>query len=78
MFGITKQAFYKRIARAKIKEQMNEVILQNVAEIRKEMPKIGTRKLYEYLKPILLKLGIKIGRDALFKLLRSKQLLIKK
>lgn len=57
---------------------MNEVILQNVAEIRKEMPKIGTRKLYEYLKPILLKLDIKIGRDALFKLLKNNQLLIKK
>ena len=78
MFGITKQAYYKRITRAKIKEQMNEVILQNVAEIRKEMPKIGTRKLYEYLKPILLKLDIKIGRDALFKLLKNNQLLIKK
>jgi transposase InsO family protein len=78
VFGVTKQAYYKRIKTTKIKEQMNEVILQKIAEIRKEMPQIGTRKLCEYLKPILPTLGIKIGRDALFTLLRHNQMLIKK
>lgn len=40
------------------------------------MPRIGTRKLYHLLKPKLDKRSIKIGRDGLFKYLKSEQLLI--
>ncbi len=41
------------------------------------MPRIGTRKLYYLLKPDLKALNIKIGRDGLFKYLRSEGLLVK-
>jgi hypothetical protein len=37
----------------------NEVVLQKVAEIRKEMPQTGTVKLWEYLRPELPKVEIK-------------------
>jgi len=41
------------------------------------MPRLGTRKLYYLLKSEFDKMGIKIGRDALFDYLRSEHLLIK-
>ena len=42
------------------------------------MPKTGTRKLLEHIQIDLIKNDIKIGRDALFNLLRSYGLLVKK
>lgn len=46
--------------------------------IRKRIPKTGTRKLYKHLRAELLQNNIKMGRDALFNLLRSYGLLVKK
>jgi putative transposase len=43
-------------------------------EIRKEMPRLGTRKLYE----LLHKDKIKVGRDELFNILRDNNLLVKR
>lgn len=40
------------------------------------MPRIGTRKLYQLIKPELIKLDIKIGRDGLFTYLREQGLLV--
>ena len=40
------------------------------------MPKLGTRKLYYLLQPFLENQSIKMGRDALFKYLKSEHLLI--
>lgn len=48
-----------------------------VLDIRRYMPRLGTRKLYYLLKPKLRKLGIKLGRDALFDYLRNEQLLVR-
>lgn len=78
MFGISKQAYYKRIKDYKEKEMKNEVVLQKITKIRQEMPQTGTVKLYEHLKPILQELDIKMGRDGLNDLLRDKGLLIRK
>jgi putative transposase len=46
--------------------------------IRREMPRIGTRKLYYLLKENFRRDGISIGRDRLFNLLREERLLIVK
>lgn len=78
MFGVSKQAYYKRIKAFKENEMKNEVVLQKVAEIREEMPQTGTRKLCEYLRPVLPEMEIKMGRDALYDLLRNKGQLIRK
>ena len=40
------------------------------------MPRLGTRKLYYLLQEDLIRLKIKIGRDALFRYLRSENMLI--
>ena len=41
------------------------------------MPRIGTRKLYYLLKNRFEELSVKIGRDGLFKFLKSENMLIK-
>lgn len=77
-FGITKQAYYQQITREKIKDLKREKIVDWVIEYRKELPKTGTRKLYEYLQPKMMHENIKMGRDAINNLLRCRGMLIKK
>lgn len=78
MFGISKQAYYQRMEADKQKEKVQGIVLGKVAEIRKTMPHTGTRKLFENLQPTLHKNNIKMGRDALFDLLRYRGLLVRK
>jgi len=78
VFGVSKQGYYSRIARQKKSLEIDHQVLKMVDEIRKEMPHTGTRKLYAELQVQLKHLGIKMGRDALFNLLRNHGLLIRK
>lgn len=48
-----------------------------VEEMRRRMPRLGTRKLYHLLKDEFQMRGLKLGRDALFDYLRSENLLVK-
>lgn len=54
-----------------------EIIINEVKRIKKDQPRIGTRKLQVSLQAELEKHGIKIGRDGLFDLLREFGLLVK-
>jgi transposase InsO family protein len=76
--GITKQAYSQRIKREKLREIEREKVLNLVIEYRKKLPKTGTRKLFEYLQPKLMELNLKMGRDAVNDLLRSRGMLIRK
>ncbi len=76
--GLTKQAYYQRVNRHKANEQAHDKVLDYVADYRKTLPKTGTLKLYQYLNPKLMQNNIKMGRDAVNDLLRSRGLLIKK
>ncbi len=78
MFGITKQAYYQRMEADRNKEKMEQIVLDKVVQIRKKKPQTGTRKLFEELQPTLHENNVKVGRDALFDLLRYKGLLIRK
>ena len=78
LFGYTKQAYYKcsthsenRVIKVK---QAKEAVLQ----IRRQMPRIGTRKLHFMMKDYFQKEDIKVGRDKLFTLLGQEGLLIMK
>ena len=62
MFGISKQAFYKRIKTQQVKEKKHEVVLTQVASIRKKMTQTGTRKLYAHLQPVFHLHQIKMGK----------------
>lgn len=46
--------------------------------VRREMPRIGTRKLHYLLREGLQRQGLSIGRDRLFDLMREEQLLVAK
>lgn len=77
MCGISRQSVYQREKRAAHRQVELTPIKQMVLELRRYMPRIGTRKLYSLLKPKLQEEGIKLGRDALFDYLRDERLLVK-
>ena len=78
LLGITKQAYYQLKKRSTKKSQQEQIICQLVRDIRRLMPRIGTRKLFFMIKPQLEQLGIKLGRDSLFKILKKHYLLVPK
>jgi putative transposase len=73
LFGYSKQAYYKAQTQhySVVNKQHQAKAL--VLGIRRQMPRLGTRKLYH-----LLKSELDIGRDKLFRLLRIEGLLIYK
>ena len=76
--GITKQAYYQWLKADKIKDIQNNKVIDWVMEIRKRMPGTGTRKLFDLLQTKFAENDIKIGRDALFDLLRYRGLFIRR
>lgn len=68
---------YQSKTRAKKRVEELSKLLPCIIKIRMEMPRIGTRKLYFLLQEDILKMNIKIGRDALFSYLRSQNMLVK-
>lgn len=77
MLGISRQAVYQSEKRKQAREKELSKIKSLVLSVRRDMPRLGTRKLYYLLKPTFDKQGIKIGRDALFAYLKKEHLLIK-
>ena len=52
------------------------MVKELVLEVRTRQPRLGVRKLYSLIKNSVEELGIKIGRDALFRFLRRERLLV--
>ena len=77
LFGISRQAVYQSEQRITQRQKELSQIEPLIRQKRMTMPRLGTRKLYALLKNDFESLGVKIGRDALFNYLRSKNLLIK-
>ena len=77
LFGVHRQSLYQQRARERARYQALAPIKAMVLQIRRAMPRIGTRKLYALLKPRLDELGLKLGRDGLFDYLRVHGLLVK-
>jgi len=77
-FGITRQAYYQNNWESISSTIEEELILQEVNNIRKHHRRMGTRKLYEKLYPFMLEHQIKMGRDGLFNLLSAHHLLVRK
>lgn len=75
LFGYTKQAYYQNISRKCVAESGDDLVLQLVHDIRKDMPKLGTRKILHILHE---KYSIDIGRDHLFDVMRDNGLLSRK
>jgi transposase InsO family protein len=77
-FGVTRQAYYKNNWDSITTTIEEELILQQVKAIRKNHRVLGGRKLYDLLRPFIAEHQIKIGRDALFKILSANGLLVRK
>jgi transposase InsO family protein len=78
LFGVTRQAYYEAAAHEKKTSIADMVVLALVNKLRKDMPLLGTRKLFYLLEPELAEHGIKMGRDQLFDLLGFHGLLIRR
>jgi putative transposase len=78
LFGITRQSYYQYHWQAADSTIEHTMLINEVVQIRKRHPALGTRKLFVLLQPYLLEHNIKIGRDGLFNLLASHHLLVKR
>lgn len=78
LFGKTRQAFYDREWNNEERKLNERIALELVAEMRRELPGLGTHKLYLLMREPLLSHGVKMGRDKLHKLLLDNGLTIKK
>ena len=78
LFGVTRQAYYQYFERNIDTELEHELIITEVLKIRRQNPRIGTRKLYVMLECFMHEHQIKMGRDALFNLLSVNNLLIRR
>ena len=74
LFGIDRQVYYRKIKRTAVRQSKAGLVVALIGEIRKAMPRIGTRKLYYLLSGQLCEL--RIGRDKFFDILRANHLLI--
>jgi len=77
-FGITYQAHNQMKLRQLRRVLEEALVLNRVREIRQELPKIGVRKLHYLLQDFYQTHGIAMGRDRLFELLRSHNLLVRR
>ena len=78
LLGVTRQAFYKHFRYISDQCTEEQLLLEEISNIRRIHPVMGGRKLYYLLQPFLLEHQIKMGRDALFDLLAINKMLIRK
>ncbi|MCS3736505.1 transposase InsO family protein, partial [Mucilaginibacter dorajii] len=77
LFGKTRHAHYDHLWRSQKDSLKEEIILQLVYEIRRSLPRLGTRKMLFLLQPQLASHNIETGRDYLFDLFDAHKLLIR-
>jgi transposase InsO family protein len=78
LFGKSRQAFHQKTSFVQERIAQSMMVLDLVAAIRREIPGLGTKKLYLLLQGSLQKSGIKMGRDRLHELLPAHHLLIRR
>jgi putative transposase len=76
--GITKQAYYKRLNASRAKDELGDRVIEWVMQIRRRQKRLGGKKLYGMLQDRLREHSIKMGRDKLFDLLRSRGMLVRR
>ena len=78
LLGYSRQAFYKFVKHAEKEALQHDLILLEVLRIRKTLKRLGTRKLLFKMEGFMREHHIEIGRDAMFDLLATHKLLIRK
>lgn len=74
--GYCRDSYYKHKGRRQIRIDNNNQVLKMIEERREILPREGGRKLYKHLRPQLSYSQIKFGRDKLFDLLRTYNMLV--
>lgn len=75
LLGVDRQVYYRRKQALVRKQETAELVVNMVMEVRQQMPRLGTRKLYYLLYDKLKEL--RVGRDKLFAILEANHMLIK-
>jgi putative transposase len=75
---MSRQAYYQHQNETEKEVYKLHFVLELVKQIRKDHPRMGTRKMYHLIQPDLNFHKIKIGRDTFFNCLREEGLLIRK
>ena len=78
LLGVTRQAYYQHFWQEEFIGIEQNLVLQEVQRIRSRHRHMGGRKLHQMLQPYLMEHQIKMGRDALFDLLESNRLLVRR
>ena len=76
VLGFSRQAYYQRLEAMQKERYQKEMVIELVIEQRQLMPRVGGRKLFNLLTEDFERLDYKLGRDALFDLLREYNLLV--
>ena len=76
--GITRQGHHKALAAEPPKALETEMVVQLGAERRRVLPRLGGLKLHHLTKGDLGAMGIKLGRDRFFDVLREEHLLVER
>lgn len=77
LFGKTRHSWYDQGWHKKQKLLTDDLVLHYVNQIREQLPKLGTRKLYHLLQAHLAQHQVQVGRDHLFDLLQAHHMLIR-
>jgi len=78
LLGYTRQAYYSQQQYLQLHNYKDDLLIQQVHKHRQLQPRLGTRKLLVLLQEFIDRHQFKIGRDALFDLLRDHGLLVRK
>ena len=76
--GMSRQNYYRQQRRRQRRQVDEELIVELVQAERQLQPELGARKVLVRIEPGLEEVGIQIGRDRFFELLRSHNLLIQR
>lgn len=77
LFGVSRQAFYRREDYAQRSTSQAMLVLDLVIALRRDVPGLGTRKLHLLLSEPLAESGIKLGRDKLHNILQDHNLVLR-
>lgn len=78
LFKISRQGYYQLLQKHQKDDSDAKAITNLVLNLRRTMPRIGGKKLYYLVKPEMDDLGIKVGRDKFFDILRWEHLLVRR
>lgn len=73
---MSRQAYYQGLDRQNEVHKCNERVIELVRSKRLRQPRLGTRKLHHLLSNSFADEGLRVGRDALFGILRQSHMLV--